>query len=287
MRFFAATILLFIFSSFAAGISFAAESEAEFDYSDYRKVLRDNVDDLGLVNYRKLKALPSNLNSFLDSISNLRYQDYEKWNDEQKIAFWINSYNAITLKIVIDNYPIKPSWLTALRYRKKSVRHIAGMWNKIKFPVLGKEMTLDDIEHGILRKNFNEPRFHMALVCAAKGCPQLNNEPFTGKMLNSQLNDQSDKFVNNWWKVQIIPDKKLVRLSAIFKWYGDDFVDKYRLPSAANTELGRFKQNRIATLNFISQYLNKNEADYILSGKYRVEYIIYDWTINEKPPGVR
>ena len=283
MKFFVRNTLLFAFAIFVAGVCFAETGEQGFDYSDYRKVLRDNVDDLGKVNYRKLKALPHDLDDFLKSISELQYEVYEKWDDDEKIAFWINSYNAITLKAVIDHYPIKPSWLTVLRYRKKSVRHITGMRNKLKFPVLGKDMTLDNIEHGILRENFKEARIHMALVCGSKGCPQLRNEPYTGKMLDSQLNDQSDKFVNNWWKVQVIPDKKLVRLSAIFKWYSNDFLDKYRPASVVNTELGHFKENRIAVLNFISHYLNKAEAEYILSGQYRVEFIVYDWTINEKP----
>ncbi len=276
-------LLLFVFAIFVSGACFAETGEGEFDYSDYRKVLRDNVDELGRVNYRKLKALHHDLDHFLESISELQYEVYEKWNDDEKIAFWINCYNAITLKAVIDHYPIKSSWLTVFRYRKKSVRHITGMWNKLKFPVLGKDMTLDNIEHDVLRKNFKEARIHMSLVCAARGCPQLRNEPYTGIMLDSQLNDQSDKFVNNWWKVQVIPDKKLVRLSAIFKWNSNDFLDKYRLASTANTDLGHFKQDRIAVLNFISQYLNKAEAEYILSGKYRVEFIMYDWTINEKP----
>lgn len=283
MKFFVRFLKFFAFAIFIAGVCFAETSEGEFDYSDYRKVLRDNVDELGRVNYRKLKALHHDLDNFLESIAELQYEVYEKWNDDEKIAFWINCYNAITLKAVIDHYPIKSSWLTVFRYRKKSVRHITGMWNKLKFPVLGKEMTLDNIEHDVLRKNFKEARIHMSLVCAARGCPQLRNEPYTGIMLDSQLNDQSDKFVNNWWKVQVIPDKKLVRLSAIFKWYSNDFLDKYRLASTANTDLGHFKQDRIAVLNFISQYLNKAEAEYILSGKYRVEFIMYDWTINEKP----
>jgi len=115
---------VFITSSVFSSQTLAADSEKQgFDYSDFAEALKINVDDAGMVNYRKL------------------------WDDNAKIAFWLNAYNALTLEAIIDNYPIKSSFFKSRIYPKNSIRQITGVWDKIKFKVMGQNLTLGHIEH--------------------------------------------------------------------------------------------------------------------------------------------
>ncbi len=142
---------------------------------------------------------------------------------------------------------------------------------------MGKEITLDYIEHKILRREFQEPRIHMALVCAARGCPPLRQEPYMAEMLNDQLDDQTRRFLSEPNNFMIDKEKRLVYLSAIFKWYGKDFIGSY-VP-----ETGFKKRNRKekAVLYFISLYLQEKDRKYLEKRSYRIKYINYDWTLNE------
>lgn len=169
----------------------------EFNYDDYAATLKTYVNNQGMLNYKELKSNREKLDSFVFSVGRLNTESYEKWSEKKKIAFWLNIYNGLTLKAIIDNYPIKSSFFKARLYPKNSIRQISGVWDKLKFTVMGREMTLDEIEHKTLRKNFNEPRIHVALVCAAMGCPLLRNELYTGDKLDVQLNDQTHRFLQN------------------------------------------------------------------------------------------
>jgi len=135
-----------------------------FTYEGYAEALASYVDDRGMVNYEELKAHPEKLTAFLEQVGRLDGKVYDGWAEKAKIAFWINMYNALTLEAIIDHYPIEASWKKSLLYPKNSIRQISGVWDKLKFTVMGDKMTLDDIEHQNLRRKFNEPRIHMALV---------------------------------------------------------------------------------------------------------------------------
>jgi len=143
---------------------------------------------------------------------------------------------------------------------------------------MGRPMTLDGIEHGVLRKDYHEPRIHMALVCAAMGCPPLRNEPYTGERLFAQLDDQARRFLSNPAKFRIARDAGRVYLSSIFKWFGDDFVSNYGVENA----YGDHSAKERATLHFIAGYLKKSDADYLADGNYKVKYLDYDWSLNEQ-----
>lgn len=252
--------------------------DREFGYSDYAAVLKSYVDDVGMVNYKKLKTNSEKLEAFVTSMRQLNPNSYKKWGDEEKISFWLNAYNALTLKVIVDNYPIKHSFFKSMYYPKNSIRQIPGVWDKITFNVMGKDLTLKHIEHEILRKKFDEPRIHVAMVCAAIGCPPLRNEPYIGKRLSEQLNDQCKKFIGNPEKVKLDHEKKKVYLSPIFKWFADDFVNKY----ASEKNIAKHKKKTSAALNFIATYLNEADRDYILRGRFEVKYLKYDWLLNEQ-----
>ncbi|MBC8233020.1 DUF547 domain-containing protein [bacterium] len=264
------------------GVLFSAYAEndmrQEFNYDDYAATLKTYMNNQGMVNYKQLKVNREKLDSFVLSVGRLNTESYEKWSEKKKIAFWLNIYNALTLKAIIDNYPIKSSFFKARLYPKNSIRQISGVWDKLKFTVMGRNMTLDDIEHKTLRKNFNEPRIHAALVCAAMGCPPLRNEPYTGDKLDAQLNDQARRFWKNTRKFKIDRNKKIVYLSSIFKWFGEDFVKTY---GTDETFDGHSKPER-AVLNFISKYLDDRNREYLTTGKYKIKYLDYDWSLNEQ-----
>lgn len=225
-----------------------AESEATsdntvFDYSRYRSLLQRYVDDDGMVDYKSLKENRKPLNKFVESIGNLKKQKYQKWNDTQKIAFLTNAYNEIT------------------------------------HPVMGRDMTLDDIEHETLRKDFNEPRIHLTLVCAAMSCPRLLNRPYTGAKLEDQFGMQAHQFVRQPDNFKIERDNGYVYISSIFKWFGEDFIKTY---SPDNNNFSDLSDKNAAVLNYLKDHLSKRDRRYLLNGDYNVYYLDYDWSLNEQ-----
>ncbi len=248
-----------------------------FKYVDYATLLKKYVDPNGMVNYKELKKDRSRLDAFVDSMAALKRKSYDKWKDQDKIAFWLNAYNAFTLKAIIDNYPIKSSFLKSRLYPKNSIRQIKGVWTKLKFDVMGTKLSLKHIEHEILRKEFNEPRIHVAMVCAAMGCPPLRNKPYEGKKLDKQLDDQSRKFLSNPLKFR--HEKDVLYLSPIFKWFGEDFIKTY----GSKTCFAGYDGKDGAVLKFIARYLKEDRRLWVKSIKrHEIEYQGYDWTLNEQ-----
>lgn len=271
-------IALAVVGMFSQSIQAEQANKSSFDYSNYDTVLKKFVNEKAMVNYSKLKAQRHQLDAFAASLGRLSRQTYEQWNEKHKIAFWLNAYNGLTLKSIIDNYPIKSSWLKSRIWPRNSIRQISGVWDKITFNVMGKKLTLEHIEHEILRKKFDEPRIHMAMVCAAMGCPPLRGEPYIGDKLDEQLDDQTRRFLNNPEKFKINSIKNTLYLSEIFKWFSEDFVGKY----GSKRKIGRNDKEMSAVLNFIARHLNDAQKKYVLAGKYEIKYIGYDWSLNEQ-----
>jgi hypothetical protein len=268
-----------IASCFLCPDTLSAESEKQgFDYSDFAEALKINVDDVGMVNYKKLKSEPEKLLAFITELRNLDRKDFDKWSDNEKMAFWLNAYNALTLKAIIDNYPIKSSFFRSRIYPKNSIRQISGVWDKINFKVMGQNLTLGHIEHKILRVKFDNPGIHIAMVCVAIGCPPLRNEPYTGEKLQEQLDDQTRRFLANFDKFKIKRTDNRIYLSPIFKWFASDFIKKY----SPQKGIGRHNKEKSAVLNFIASYLDNSQKDYVLAGKFRIKYLKYDWSLNEQ-----
>ena len=236
-----------------------------FSYDNYATVLSTYVDDEGNVDYAALKENRQPLDAFNASLATLSPETFESWTESEKIAFWVNIYNSLTLQAIIEHYPTK------------SIRDIPGVWKRLQFNVMGKEMTLDEIEHQVLRVQFNEPRIHMGIVCASVGCPILRQEPFIGSKLGEQLDDQTRKFLALDRNFKIEKNDNQVYLSSIFKWFGEDFIKTY----GSENKFAGNKQER-SVLNFISQYLEPENQNYLANGGYQVKYLDYDWSLNEK-----
>jgi hypothetical protein len=240
-------------------------------------VLDKYVDDSGLVNYSRLKQERAELDKFVRALRDLDAATFLNWPDVEKIAFWLNAYNALTLKVIIDNMPAVSGSGRSDGKSLKSIRQIRGVWDKKKFSIMQRNLTLDQIEHEILRKEFKEPRIHFALNCASKGCPVLRREPYVGQNLERQLESQAKIFLSNRQNFYIDRAKRKVYLSSILKWYGDDFVDVY----APRTGFSEHNKKKKAVLYFVSLYLKEEDSRYLAEKNFSVRYLKYDWSLNE------
>ncbi|MBI1953869.1 MAG: DUF547 domain-containing protein [Candidatus Omnitrophica bacterium] len=262
-----------ILSALAAGWA----APLGFSHDLYDRVLKEHVVD-GRVDYARLQANREGLDRYVASLAELQPRVYGTWNEPTKIAFWINAYNAITLKVVLDHYPIRRGLSPAgLAFPANSIRQIPGVWDRITHPVMGRPTTLDAIEHEILRGQFREPRIHMALVCAAKGCPPLRAEAYEGKHLNAQLDDQTSRFLASPAKFRMDRKQGVVWLSPIFQWFGDDFLKAFGVPEGFEDHAGSER----AILAFVSRYVKSEDQSFLKTENYRVAYLGYDWSLNE------
>lgn len=241
-------------------------SAAPFSYENYGKILQTHVNAQGLVDYPGLQANPQPLKDVVAQIGAVAPNTYAAWSDTDKIAFLINAYNAITLESIINQKPLK-----------NSIKDIFGVWNFAKHTVAGDTKTLDDIEHNTLRKTFNEPRIHAALVCAAISCPPLRQEPYVGAKLNQQLDDQVRQWLSNERGLRIDRAQNQVAISSIFKWFGEDWQKSY---GTADQFAG--KPTERAALNFISRYVSPEDQAYLVQGGYKLKYLNYDWSLNRQ-----
>lgn len=247
------------------------------EHAAWDRTLRSFTQD-GRVDYKALKAAPGGLDEYLRAVGSLSDSEYAALSRADKLAFWINAYNALTVKAVLDHYPIQPSFPASLRYPKNSIRQIPGVWDELKFLVMGRGMTLDDIEHKTLRRQFREPRAHMALVCASVGCPPLRGEAYTASKLEAQLDDQARRFLAALSTLRIDRGASRVYLSPIFKWFGEDFIAAYAPDKGFE---GRPPAER-AVLGFVGRYIGDRDARFLREEKYAVKYLDYDWSLNEK-----
>ncbi|MBC3757110.1 DUF547 domain-containing protein [Hyunsoonleella sp. SJ7] len=198
----------------------------------------------GRVAYDNIHKDPSQLNEVLKIAEGI---SVSKDNAKNYQAFWINAYNLSVIKGLIDKYPTK------------SPLDNAGFFDKTKHSVGGKSITLNDIEHKLLRGNFTEPRFHFVLVCGAVGCPPLINEAYMPDTLDAQLETQTKKAINGDF-IRVNAKKNRVQVSQIMEWYKEDFKTK-------DTD----------EIDFINQYRTEK-----LEGKWKLSYFPYDWTINKQ-----
>jgi hypothetical protein len=245
MRIVQISIILSLIATLSLNI-FAQENKT---HKTWNELLVKNVDDKGHVNYKGFIKDKEKFDSYLAALE--KEAPKENWTKDEKLAYWLNAYNAFTVKLILDNYPVK------------SIKDIGGNLYKIntawdiKFiNIEGEEYDLNNIEHGIIRKEFNEPRIHFAANCASASCPILRNEAYVGSKLDAQLTDQARSFINDGIRNCITKDA--AKLSKLFKWYSGDFTKDKSL------------------IEFINQY-----ADTKLKKSTPIDYIDYGWTLNE------
>lgn len=245
----------------------AIDANKPFSNDEYAKLLAQYVTDDGWVNYEELQKNRGELDRYYAQLAAITPDTYKSWDENQQLAYLMNAYNALTLLAIIEQEPLKAS-----------IRDIPGVWSSKKFQLAGESKTLNNIEHDIIRPTFNEPRIHAALVCAAKSCPPLRNEPFTAENVDAQLEDQVKRWLarpDSGFRIDRQENK--VYLSKIFDWYGDDWKPNF----AVKDQFGGDDKQK-AVLNFISNYVSAEDQAYLKAGKYEVSYLGYDWSLNQQ-----
>jgi len=238
------------------------------------------VNEDGLVDYKKLKRQRKKLSDSLENFKNIEPNEYKSWHNDDKMAFWINAYNLNLLKIIIENYPIKSSVLNRILWPSTSLRHIPGIWTQYKFMVMDEIFTLNQIEERFFNKTFNKPTIYFAVSRASMGGPPLRNEPYYGYKLNQQLEDQIKNYLSSPKGLEINTEKQSVYISSLLSpsWHAGQFVEKY----GTEKKFKEFSQQQRAILNFTTQHIPPQQADYLQTGSYKLFYINYDWRLNEQ-----
>lgn len=265
---------------FALVITAAAThgARATFDYASYDSVLRAFVDD-GLVDYEGIKTDRRGLDRYLSQLAEVSGREFEMWSANERKAFWINAYNAITIDGILRSYPIESGGFPeSRRFPRSSIQQIKNFWDTAFVPVMGKSITLNEIEHEILRREFDDPRIHFVLVCAAKGCPLLENRAFTPDDLDARLERASSDFISNPEKVRLDRKGNALYLSSIFDWYKSDF----RSSEEAGSLFSGYDSEVRGVVEFVSGLMARADRAYVIEKRPRIEYLEYDWSLNEK-----
>jgi len=212
-----------------------------FDHGIFNDLLKKHVSSNGNVNYKGFKSDSKTLQSYIDLLKT--HQPIDSWTKEDKFAYWINAYNALTIDLILRNYPTK------------SIKDIKDPWDQRLWQLGEKNYNLNDIEHKILRK-MNEPRIHFAIVCASVSCPKLQNKAFTALNLEEQLTNATKEFLADTSKNELTENN--IKLSKIFKWFKKDFEQNGSL------------------IDFFNEY-----SEVSISNGAKKSYKDYNWDLND------
>ncbi|AUC90275.1 DUF547 domain-containing protein [Alteromonas sp. MB-3u-76] len=220
------------------------------------------------VNYEGFKRDQKALSDYLNQLAAVPPKTFGSWDENTQLAFLINAYNAYTINLILTEYP-----------SLDSIRDLGGFfsspWKKDIAPLLGKSRSLDDIEHNLIRgdNKYSEPRIHFAVNCASVGCPALREEAYIGEQLDKQLEDQTKRFLGDSTR-NTMKDKTLY-LSKIFTWYEGDFEKNWKGTSTVKEFIVLYRE---------AMSLNQSQVDAITSGEVEVDYLDYDWSLNDVKP---
>jgi len=223
--------------------STTANSAENVDHSAWDALLKKHVDADGMVDYKGFNKDRGALNKYLTQLSS--YSPNSDWSVQELLAYYINLYNAYTVDLILNNYPVE------------SIKDIDGAWTRSVVPVGNKKLALGGIENGVLRK-MNEPRIHFAINCASMSCPKLLDEAYTAGKINEQLDRATKEFINSD-KNEI--RKNSVKLSSVFDWYKKDFI---------TTETPTI-------IDYVNQFSTTK-----INAEANVSYKNYDWSLNEQ-----
>lgn len=235
-------------------------SVRKIDHANWDVLLNRYVDERGFVEYAKWKASAADqtaLDGYLAHLSTATFPADATWQD--RLAFWINAYNAVTVKGILKEYPT-----TSIRNHTAKL-YGYNIWKDLQLLVEGKPYSLDAIEHDILRK-MGEPRIHFAIVCASIGCPRLLNQAYTAERVDEQLTLNAQAFFADQSKFMADLPSGTIRVSPILDWFAEDFG-----------------ADVAARMRSIAPYVPASARSLANGGRARVKYLDYDWGLNDKP----
>jgi hypothetical protein len=232
-------------------------------HAPWNDLLGRYVDDSGSVNYRDWKASAADvkrLDQYLGTLSSAN--PTRGASRSAKLAFWINAYNAVTIKGILREYPT-----SSIRNHTAKVFGY-NIWEDLLLNVGGRTYSLSQIEHDVLRKT-GDPRIHFGIVCASRSCPRLRNTAYTAANLDQQLDDNARHFFAQPANFQVDVRARSIRVSKILDWFGEDF---------GATAAAQMKR--------IAPYLSDPSArEFAASGAASVSFLDYDWSLNEQATG--
>lgn len=246
------------------------ETAVPFPHEILDRVLKEHVGDTGKVDYRALRLQQHDLRAYVDSLALVSPKSHGSRfsGPEDRLAYWINAYNALVLKGVVAAYPVA------------SVMSIVAegwFFREQKFVVGGKEMTLDHLENRIIRPEFRDARIHFAINCAAASCPPLENRVFDGSTLQQRLEEATKRFARTASHVRIDGDSKTVYLSKIMEWFASDFGGDSSVRNQNGT------RTLSPQLRFLLPYLSGSDAEYLSANpSVAIAFVEYDWALNDR-----
>jgi hypothetical protein len=227
------------------------EKTAILDHRLWDELTKEYVNEAGFPDYKGFIKDSVKFNKYLAQLA--QHHPKETWTPNQRKAFWINAYNAFTIKLIVDNYPV-----ATIKDLGGGIYRVNTPWD-IKFIQLeDKTYDLNDIEHNILRKEWSDPRIHAAVNCASISCPKLMRGAYTGEQLDNQLDAQMRSFIEDTTKNTISAEQ--AKLSKIFKWFSGDF-----------------KVEHSSVIDYINSY-----SDVKIKESATIEYFDYDWGLNDQ-----
>ena len=222
------------------------------------------------VDYAGFAKDRAQLKAVLDDYSKVTRAEFDTWTPPQQEAFLINAYNAFTVELILTKYP-----------DLKSIRDLGSFvtkpWSKKFFKLFGQDSYLDFIEHEMLRKDgvYDDPRVHVAVVCASIGCPMLRNEAFVPERLDAQLDDAMKRFLSDRTRNRYDAQSRKLEISKIFDWYGKDFDKGHKGFTSVKATLAKYAD----------QLADKPEDRAVVKGeKADVAFLDYDWSLNDTSP---
>lgn len=258
-------LLTLIFST-----SGLASTEAYPDHSIWQQLLQKHVSSFNhgsttQVNYRGFLTDKAQLASYLKQLESVTQNEFDRWNNSDQLAFLINAYNAWTVELILSRYP-------DLSSIKDLSSFFSSPWKKRFISLLGRVLTLDEIEHQLIRGSgrYNEPRIHFAVNCASIGCPALAIEAYTGEKIEQQLQQATERFLSDASRNRFVDDE--LQVSSIFKWYEDDFQKNWRGTNTLSAFLARYSAQLKATPEQL-QALQQEETE--------ISFLSYDWRLND------
>lgn len=258
-----------LLSSFLSVLPLQVAWAENFDHQAWNHLLKAHVSSINsgistIVDYDGMAKDHQSLKQYLHALSTVKQSHFDKWQNEEQLAFLINAYNAWTIELILTAWP-------DVKSIKELGRFFRSPWKKKFIPLLGKTLSLDDIEHGLIRGSgrYNDPRIHFAVNCASIGCPALRSEAFDAGRLNQQLNEQTRLFLSDRKRNRAKVNS--MEISSIFKWYREDFEKGW---------LGYYRLE-----DFLIEYsdvlkLSNEMIEKLKLKKMKIEFLDYDWLLN-------
>ncbi|HSL22466.1 MAG TPA: DUF547 domain-containing protein [Vicinamibacterales bacterium] len=263
------SVCVFLFAVLLAAPAFSQQPPSTADplHRPFDQMLDLYVRD-GLVYYRAVRADRARLTRYVTALGGVARATYNGWTREEKIAFWINAYNAFALQTAASAYPI----------RGNSIRNVPGAFDKRQHRAAGRMVTLDQIENTILQE-FKDPRVYFSLGRAAMGSGRLRSEAYTSARLEEQLGRQTTEFLQEQEHVRIDQLDGTLAVSPIIGWHEAEFIAAYG--GAERTKFANRSPIERAVLALVDSVLLPAERAYLDKGEFKVVYQEFDWTLNE------